>query len=175
RRTVRVALQRRVDADPDRRSVLAHVALLGLEGIDLAGVEPLAVVIGAVPVIGMRDVPDAPLEELLSGIPEHLAQLPVHVDETSVDADVADAERRELDRARIALLALAKPPHRLGLRIEVTDLDREPVNDLQETLVRLRDAARAEVEDADRPAARQDRKEECVFPAGALQIGRAHV
>src|SRR5690606_28640205 len=107
--------------------------------------------------------------ELLSGISEHLAQLPVHVDETSVDADVADAERRELDRARIALLALAKPPHRLGLRIEVTDLDREPVNDLQETLVRLRDAARAEVEDADRPAARQDRKEECVFPAGALR------
>src|SRR5690606_33187006 len=102
-------------------------------------------------------------------VAQHVAELAIDVDEAAVDADVTDADRRELDRARVALLALAQPPHRLGLHVVVADLHAEAVDDLQEPLVRLGNGALADGEDPDGLAVPQHRDEKRVLPTGPLR------
>src|SRR5439155_18252634 len=56
RSSARVALHGDRDVRPDRAAVLAQVALLELDGLDLAFVELLAALVDGVAILGMRDL-----------------------------------------------------------------------------------------------------------------------
>src|SRR5687768_9460310 len=94
--------------DPDRRAVLANVAFFHRQGIDLSFVHARAIAVGEVRVVGMGDVSDRALEQLVVVIPEHLAEPAVAPNEPTVRSDVRNAYGRELYGARVTRFAFAQ-------------------------------------------------------------------
>src|SRR6185503_13938218 len=102
-RAVAIALACDREPDPNRRAVLAEVALLHLEGLDRAGAELIAQIVGEVRVAEMRNLLDRHSEQLLLGVAKHRAKLRVHVAEAPVLLDVRNADSRERHRRRESL------------------------------------------------------------------------
>ena len=94
--------------DPDRRAVLADVALFDRQGIDRAFVHARTVAVREVHVVGMGDVFDGALEQLVVVVPEHLAEPAVAPNEPAVGRDVRNADGRKLYRAGVARFAFAQ-------------------------------------------------------------------
>src|SRR5574341_1244391 len=117
----RVALDRHGEFHPHDGTVLPQIALLDAHRVDLARVEPRALRVDDVEVVGMRDLPADEPEQLVLRIAEDLAQPSVDADEAPVEADVRHARGGELERAPVALLALLELRLGLALRGDVGD------------------------------------------------------
>ncbi len=159
-----IALHRDREADPDRRPVLAHVALLELERRDRPRAQPGVQIVGGRHVARMRDLLHREREQLAFAVAEHLAELRIRVEEVAVVVDVRNADRGELHRRGESLLALAQPLHRERALIEVSDLSAREAQNPQELRLGRRDLRRIEVEHADDLAAGLDRDHEAGVP-----------
>src|SRR5688572_9537944 len=95
------ALRRDSQANPDRRAVPPHVPFLGLERIDFSSVEPGLVRVCSGAVVGQRDLANASLQQFRATVSQHFAELTVHIDEASLKINMADADRRQFDEARV--------------------------------------------------------------------------
>src|SRR5205085_8587801 len=104
---VLVVLDHHAERDPDRRAVLAQVALLDPHVVDLAALHPRALLVDDVEVFRMRDLPAGHADQLVLRTAEDLAQAAIHADELAVESDVRHPRAGELEGAAIALLALA--------------------------------------------------------------------
>src|SRR5205085_2672314 len=88
---------------------------------ELAGAHPLALAVGDVAVLGVRDLLDRAADELALRVAEQLAQPPIGAHEAAIEADVRDARGGELEGLAEALLALAQRRLGLALRADVDD------------------------------------------------------
>src|SRR5262249_1125329 len=104
----RVALERDAQLHPDGRAVPAEVTLLHYEAGRLTPQECPRQLGAGWQVVGVRDVPDGPLEQLLAGVADDGAELLVDAQEAAPDAHVGDADRRVLEPPAEPLLALAQ-------------------------------------------------------------------
>src|SRR5690348_6441282 len=93
-----IAFDRDREANPERRAVPAQVTLLELERLDFSGAQPIAQVVRPARVVGVRDLRDSQSQQLFLGVPQHLAELRIHVDEAAAVADVRYADRSQLHR-----------------------------------------------------------------------------
>jgi hypothetical protein len=161
------AAHRDRDADPGHRAVLAPVALLQPEGLQLARRQLLPLPVADVAVLGVGDVLDREREQFVARVAEQVAQPLIDVQEAAVEADVGDADRRQLDGALEALLALLQPRLRFRAPAELADLAADVARAIQKPGVGLVDALAEEFDHADDAIVRRDGKGE-----GAAQAGR---
>jgi hypothetical protein len=103
-----VALHGDGDLHPDGRAVLAPIALLHAQGVDLSRHELCAPLVDGVAILGVRDVLRRHADELGLAVAEHLAQAPIHAHEAAVEADLRKPRACELENAPVALLVQAK-------------------------------------------------------------------
>ena len=103
-----VAHQRDGEMDPDRRAVLAQIALLEPRRLQFARAHAGARGIGLVAVLGMREFLHRAPDQLLVGIAENRAQAAVDAQEASVHVHVSDARAGELEGQAEARLAFSQ-------------------------------------------------------------------
>ena len=107
--------------DPQRRPVLAQVALFHLVRLDNPRTQSVSQVVGGADVARMRNLLDGEAEQLLLAVSKHLAKLRIHIDEAPGVVDVCDTDGCELHRRGKPLFALAQAFHREHALIEVGD------------------------------------------------------
>jgi hypothetical protein len=105
---VLVAHERDAEQDPDDAAVLAEVPLLHPVARPLAGDRLLQVGEVGVEIVGMRDVLERQVEQLVLGVADDLAEGGVHLDEAPVRADERHPDRRRVEGAAEALVRLAQ-------------------------------------------------------------------
>src|SRR5579862_9649723 len=90
-----------------------EVPLLHVVGANLPGEHPSCVVEVELEVVGMRDVLEAALEQLVAGVADELAEGVVDLEKASVGRDERHADRGRLERPGEAAFALEE--RRLGV------------------------------------------------------------
>jgi hypothetical protein len=156
----RVARQRDRQRHPQHRAVLAEVALLEARRRQLAAAHALALDVGHVAVVGVREILDRAADQLGLAVAEHLAQAPVDAQEAAVERHVGDAGGGELEGLAEALFALRERRLRLLALQELADLAADHVDGLQQPLVGLVRPRAGEAQHADRLALEDHREDE---------------
>ena len=162
-----VALHRDREVHPHGGAVLAEIALLDRERINLAGAQPGAHRVGDVLVVGVRDLLDRKVEHLLAAVAEKLAHPRVHVQVAPGVVDVGDADRRQLDRRCVALLALAQRRLRLRAQAELADLAADVARAIEQLGIQLLRLAAEDLHHAHHAARRGDRERQRAAQAGS--------
>src|SRR5271166_6291654 len=96
-RAVRCGDARGMDVDPDRRTVLAHVALLGPVAARCLGHDQIEELLGIRAIVPVSEIAHRHLVQLIPGIANHLLERRVCLHETQVASDGRDADGCRLE------------------------------------------------------------------------------